>query len=376
MKTYVGKNENGLSCFICWELKDGRFSATAHYVNRAGTDYDSCGQILDDILNDFPENDQVQRIWTVWQRWHLNDMRAGSPRQQAVIEGGIRDDFEKYKKQVEEHNSKYYTAKQRLLADIKNKLWNQQDNPERLFDKLLKSLVIKAGIATYHQYLRPNEQVLTSGFGGDAPKRISVGYATAEILKKGLLKSPDWYPYVCQRLELLGLLLDSEYLVEKEVVIDGVTHKLNVAYKYGSKWLKEELPTEVVEEINSWIEVPFEEKTPIELLAEKWGAKLVYSHPDRGVIQRSHYILSLANGATFPYFCGMESDAIPEAALASVLRDAYAAKDGTELATEYFIEELGYEYKQAREIAKACYESYQKLEGLWDEEVEELASQI
>ena len=71
---------------IEWELTpDGRFSASGaiwdgrHYDNIAG------GQILEEIARLFPRDERVQRIIRVWRVWHLNDLTAGTPRQEAAI---------------------------------------------------------------------------------------------------------------------------------------------------------------------------------------------------------------------------------------------------------------------------------------------------
>lgn len=63
-----------------------RFSASAGVWNARKTDYESCGQMLDEVLSLFPDHELVQRIHKVWKKWHLNDMTAGSPRQEAHLE--------------------------------------------------------------------------------------------------------------------------------------------------------------------------------------------------------------------------------------------------------------------------------------------------
>ena len=70
---------------ITWELRDGRFSAQGGIWNKSHRDYLSCGQNLDEIAELFPDNEKVQKIHQVWKEWHLNDMTAGSPRQETFV---------------------------------------------------------------------------------------------------------------------------------------------------------------------------------------------------------------------------------------------------------------------------------------------------
>lgn len=51
----------------------------------------SCGQIVDDLQKQAPylksllRPGQIQQIAKLWKRWHLNDMRAGSPKQMELL---------------------------------------------------------------------------------------------------------------------------------------------------------------------------------------------------------------------------------------------------------------------------------------------------
>tara|TARA_Y100000034_G_C6910321_1_gene424399 strand:- start:18683 stop:19123 length:441 start_codon:yes stop_codon:yes gene_type:complete len=74
---------NGYRAEIDWELDDGRFSAMG-YLKENGREY-SAGQNLDEIKDLFPEDEMVSRIYKVWKKWHLNDMHAGSPDQEAYL---------------------------------------------------------------------------------------------------------------------------------------------------------------------------------------------------------------------------------------------------------------------------------------------------
>lgn len=74
---------------IEWELKQGQngleFSASGGVWNSRNSDYDFCGQCLDELARLAPYDQLVQRIVKVWTEWHLNGTNAGTPRQTAKI---------------------------------------------------------------------------------------------------------------------------------------------------------------------------------------------------------------------------------------------------------------------------------------------------
>ena len=45
------------------------------------------GQCIDEIASLFPKDKKVQLIHEIWKRWHLNDLRAGTPKQLKYLEG-------------------------------------------------------------------------------------------------------------------------------------------------------------------------------------------------------------------------------------------------------------------------------------------------
>ena len=69
-----------------WRLHDGRFSASGGIWKSNRSDYETCGQMLDELLKFFPDDQLLQRIVQVWQKWHLNDLTAGSPKQMEFLE--------------------------------------------------------------------------------------------------------------------------------------------------------------------------------------------------------------------------------------------------------------------------------------------------
>lgn len=69
-----------------WELTDdGCFSASGHIWNGRHTDILAGGQMIDVLVKLFPNDKKLKRIHSIWERWHLNDMRAGSPNQEMFL---------------------------------------------------------------------------------------------------------------------------------------------------------------------------------------------------------------------------------------------------------------------------------------------------
>lgn len=79
----IGKRGGCRRFYIDITLEDGRLSM-------CGTWHDH-GQNADDLTNEalIPaegfEYSDVLKVQSIWKRWHLNDMRAGTPKQEAFI---------------------------------------------------------------------------------------------------------------------------------------------------------------------------------------------------------------------------------------------------------------------------------------------------
>lgn len=63
-----------------------RISICGHVWNACRTDWATGGQITETIRAEFAHNEKVQRICQLWDEWHLNDMKAGTQAQTAVIQ--------------------------------------------------------------------------------------------------------------------------------------------------------------------------------------------------------------------------------------------------------------------------------------------------
>lgn len=67
------------------ELKTKEKGPELSICGTLDTDYfKSAGQCIDDIAEYFPKKRIVQRIKTLWEKYHLNDMRAGCKHQRAA----------------------------------------------------------------------------------------------------------------------------------------------------------------------------------------------------------------------------------------------------------------------------------------------------
>lgn len=77
---------------IRWDGENGNLSICGvEGPTKNGDAYGSCGQIVDTLHNpELTPSDQwdaqsVAQLADIWERWHLNDMRAGTPAQMEII---------------------------------------------------------------------------------------------------------------------------------------------------------------------------------------------------------------------------------------------------------------------------------------------------
>ena len=87
-------NNGKKNCLIEVELNfDGvRFSASGTIWNHLKTDCYSGGQNLDTIKKFLPNNKLFNKIYDIWKKYHLNDMTAGSPKQEEYLKSIISED--------------------------------------------------------------------------------------------------------------------------------------------------------------------------------------------------------------------------------------------------------------------------------------------
>ena len=70
---------------LTWALNNGKFTMQAAIWNPRETDIYCGGQCVDEVCAYFPNDKRAQRMLEIWREWHLNDMKAGSPAQEAFL---------------------------------------------------------------------------------------------------------------------------------------------------------------------------------------------------------------------------------------------------------------------------------------------------
>lgn len=195
------------------EIKDGELHMCGAVWNAAGTDWISGGQNYDSIKSDcatllIPEA-QLDRMLEIWQRWHLNHMRAGCAHQRATW-----DVSEPLQLTYYTWGERYHTARKRAEAG--------EMSPDE-----------------YTTYGLMHKRVYAATIGLNVPK-----YETAEIAE---LLTTGWLKVDKTETKTAGWVSPAEHpkgLLSKPCTECG--------YRYGSAWLKEELPPEILAEIRAW----------------------------------------------------------------------------------------------------------------------------
>lgn len=91
---YLGKNvhikieietkDNTTAPYLDTDLKECKVKTTLSISGNIGQD--CAGQIQDEVASLFPDNDKIQRLVEIWNRYHLNDLSAGTNKQREFIE--------------------------------------------------------------------------------------------------------------------------------------------------------------------------------------------------------------------------------------------------------------------------------------------------
>ena len=62
------------------------FSASANIWQGNNRDIDAGGQMVDEAASYFPENEIAQRLKEIWEKYHLNDLNAGTEKQSNCLD--------------------------------------------------------------------------------------------------------------------------------------------------------------------------------------------------------------------------------------------------------------------------------------------------
>lgn len=282
-----GKIDGGRA-LVEWTLTgSGKFSMTGEVWDRQGSDITQGGQCIDDIADAFPQDEKLQRMRRIWERWHLNDMKAGSPRQEAWLKA------------------------HRVERDAQG-----------------------ANVRDYYQW------------------------ATNCLAEAGL--NPD-----------------------REFAYTGsgaVNVKQDRGYIYGSAWVHEEIPADVIAEIVSWSEAPGSTPEEIEPFADfiksrGITAKIIEADSNPSWINKddgaTHWKATLklaSRRMTVFYSQGSAHTKAPKTGdiLRSVVSDA-ALVDGRDF--DNFCSEVGFEKdsRKSESMYKACLKEATKLKALLGE---------
>lgn len=175
-------------------IKDGQFSISGNYANCGG-------QVQDEIK---PANDAQKELLKLWDKYHLNGMKAGTPEQEAAIHS---KEFERFKAQQEA-----------IKADVLNTLTERDADLKNYYSECHA----KGTISKYVE-----------------KQKVS---AVSEAQKKyDSVKETDHYTLACKFLAFKNLLI--------------VPHpETGEPYKYGSEWLTCSLPDDIIEQVETVIE--------------------------------------------------------------------------------------------------------------------------
>ena len=395
-KTYIGTTDQNERVFIDWILsEDGCFSASANYWNAAGTDLNHCGQCIDQVIKDFPESEQAQAISEVWSKYHMNDVQAGTPKQMEALEG-IKATIEKRQGIYDELAKKYKIIQGAIREKIEKVNYHNPNNSRnaKMFDSLMNDIDVLKESSNIVRHI--TSKGIFKGYKAGAVK-VKINQDDVALIKRFHAVSRPQFDYdnICAELNELGLLFDREHMIETET-FDELTQSTITTkkpYKYGSAWLKLEIPADIIKEIESWQEVAApDELTPIEQFIQNHATLIesIVNHVDgysKSLYHRvkspwdgdnsvNKWCIQLENNGkseVFDYFTGEGIDTqdhhnILSGAISSLMADAsmIALNDDP---IEHLIDDLGYDYYQARDIAKGCSSIYEKLNvlGLYDE---------
>jgi hypothetical protein len=336
MKTLKGsyRTEDG-KAQIEWELrakdeKGGKpcFSASGEYDGGSG-------QNIDTIAKAYPDDAMVQQIAEVWRKYHLNDMKAGTPEQQAEIEQA-RVTAEDYARQQPKAEQYFYD--------------------DALTQPNWHSLCRLFSLDSYYSW---ECDILKQANLYEVP--------LADQIKAGTITATGGFP---------------------DEVASGAR-----GYRFGERWLYSPIPAEVLKQIESWASLPA--RRPLHLdKAAQWlrehGLKLRITESDTKTAPWEpaghHYRVTIIREATkgkagrlvFDFWgsqADMEAgkDATPYDVLACISSDIYTPET-----FEDFCSEFGYDQDsiKAKQTFNRANKFAQRLRAFLTEEEQETLAKI
>lgn len=210
-------------------FKDGELSITGVIGPKANGDArGGCGQINMSFAESYPEETRTYaegwtpelfaRFLSTWDQWHLNDMRAGCEHQRAAWDPSVP-------------------------VIVTSYTWGPSFHAMR---KQVEDATATAEEYQTYQTMKARVYAVTIGF--NTPK-----HETPEIAE---LHAGDWIKAEKQETKTAGWISHTEHP-------DGLLSKPcpTCGYKYGTAWLKEEVPADVI---------AFLESLPNSILTPAW----------------------------------------------------------------------------------------------------------
>ena len=224
---------------INWEL---RSTPKGPEFSASGTMARSSGQCVDRIKAEHPSDEQVQRIAAVWEKYHLNGMNAGTPKQKELGWGSGRDialDLasmnDVQKAALAARNLQAVSGKRaKFVEELRARLGSDQQTRKQLWTELfpgqtftiwaddtVKEVALRQPSRSFAVYRSRLTEALPDYLNHAAELQFPVAPVAAEIFKDSLgAPCPE-------------------------------TGKL-----YGHEWYYHQIPDDVIAEIKSWSVFP------------------------------------------------------------------------------------------------------------------------
>lgn len=196
-------NNLSISCGIWEKVRNGRWM-----------EY-SFGQCQDTLLECFPRNKEIKEIVKVWERWHLNDMRPNCVHQ-------VGPDWTSRDVQIYHFTTKMSVFKATQQAEKRARLAIEQGSA---FYPTVEETILANLKHSITQTTPDLSEELAKHY---EPKKETTYSRPVETKKTGWLSEKE-HP---------------EGYLSKPCPVCG--------YKYGSAWLTEEIPADVIKQIKSW----------------------------------------------------------------------------------------------------------------------------
>ncbi|GBU06539.1 hypothetical protein EDD74_11939 [Faecalimonas umbilicata] len=200
------------------EYEDGGLSICGVVgPKRNGDCTGSAGQCVDEIRNGKPTedwtNEMLQKFCDIWERWHLNDMRPYCKHQREL--GWVEQSQEKVKvmkwDRTKETWEKARAAEKRAVECLKKGKTFVPTPEETIYAN------VSYGVTTYNDELPEHPEFY------EFKERDCLGHSNVEYKTRG------WISHKEHPLGILG----------KPCPVCG--------YEYGSSWIKEEVPQDVID---------------------------------------------------------------------------------------------------------------------------------